>query len=93
MRAQVSTLIPCHKESRKCYACPQTFIFRDTRHRDAKYRMMKPWVPRRYTYDACMSECQETDDVFRKSVVWIQLLVIVKKYFEDPRVGIVLVLV
>jgi hypothetical protein len=53
MRAQVSTVIPCHKESRKCYECPQTFIFRDTRHRGAKHRMMKPLVPRRYTYDAC----------------------------------------
>jgi len=54
--------------------------------------MMKPWVPRRYTYDACTSERQETD-VFRKSAVWIQLLIIVKKYFEDPRVGIVPILV
>ena len=93
MRAQVFTVIPCHKESRKCYACPQTFIFRDTRHRGAKYRMMKPWVSRRYTYDACTSERQETDAVFRKSEVWIQLLVIVNKYFEHPRVGIVPVLV
>jgi len=55
--------------------------------------MMKPRGPRRYTYDACTGARQETNVVFRKSMVWIQLLVIVKKYYEDPRVGIVPVLV
>ena len=50
---KVSTVIPRHKEGRKCYTCPQMFIFRHTRHRGAKYRMMKPWLPRRYTNEAC----------------------------------------
>jgi hypothetical protein len=68
-------------------------LFFETRHRGTKYRMTKPWAPRRYTYGACTGERQETDIVFRKSLVWIQLLVIVKKYFEDSRVEIVPVLV
>jgi hypothetical protein len=106
---KVSTVILCHKEIRKCYTCPQMFIFRDKRHSGALISSDETMVTsslhvcmyvcmhvcmyvcmyvRMYVcVCVCMYRANVMKHVFRKSVVWIQLLVNCQEEIRGPSCG------